>query len=172
MIRISILLLLFAIGRAQAETPVASGFDQDRLTTIYTEALTFIAPRILDPISVPQLTLWGLQGLTALDPNVRVVAKDGHLQLFRQGQMVFDIPTPKDDAPAAWARTAALLTAATFPVSAHIKHAGAQGVIQAFFDQLFSRLDPYSRYVPPVEAGEDRARRAGRAGLGLTILLC
>ena len=42
-------------------------------------------------------------------------------------------------------------------------------MIQGFFDQMFSRLDPYSRYVPPVEASEDRARRAGRAGLGLTL---
>jgi len=34
---------------------------------------------------------------------------------------------------------------------------------------MFRRLDPYSRYVPPVEAGEDRARRAGRAGVGLVL---
>ena len=169
MIRIGVLLVLFAIGRVQAQTPVASGFDQDRLTTVYTEALTFIAPRILDPVSMPRLTVWGLEGLTALDPNLRVVAKDARLQLFRQGQMVFDLPVPKDEAPDAWARTAAALTAASYPVSAQVRRAGAQGVIQVFFDQLFSRLDPYSRYVPPVEAGEDRARRAGRAGLGLTV---
>ncbi len=169
MIRISVLLVLFAIARAQAQTPVASGFDQDRLTTVYTEALTFIAPRILDPVSVPRLTVWGLQGLTALDPGLRVVAQDTRLQLFRQGQVVFDLPVPKDAAPETWARTAAVLTAASFPVSAPVRRAGAQGVIQSFFDQLFSRLDPYSRYVPPAEAGEDRARRAGRAGLGLTV---
>ena len=169
MIRISVLLVLFAIARAQAQIPVASGFDQDRLTTVYTEALTFIAPRILDPVSVPRLTVSGLQGLTALDPNLRIVAQDTRLQLFRQGQMMFDLPVPKDEAPETWARTAAVLTAASFPVSAPVRRAGAQGVIQSFFDQLFSRLDPYSRYVPPAEAGEDRARRAGRAGLGLTV---
>ena len=169
MIRISLLLVLFVIGRAQAQPLVASGFDQDRLTTVYTEALTFIAPRILEPVSVPRLTVWGLEGLTALDPNLRVVATDARLQLFRLNQVVLDVATPKDEAPAAWARTAAVLTAASFPVSAQVRHAGAQGVIQGFFDQLFSRLDPYSRYVPPVEAGEDRARRAGRAGLGLTV---
>jgi carboxyl-terminal processing protease len=167
--RISLLLVLFVIGRAQAETLTASGFDQDRLTTVYSEALTFIAPRILDAVSVPRLTVWGLQGLTALDPNLRIVAKDPRLQLFRQNQMVFDVLMPKDEAPAAWARTAAVMTGASFPVSAQVRHAGAQGVIQSFFDQLFSRLDPYSRYVPPVEAVEDRARRAGRAGLGLTV---
>ncbi|HQT79216.1 MAG TPA: S41 family peptidase, partial [Rhodopila sp.] len=46
---------------------------------------------------------------------------------------------------------------------------GTQRVIETFFDQMFSRLDPYSRYVPPAEAGADRERRAGRAGLGLSV---
>jgi carboxyl-terminal processing protease len=55
------------------------------------------------------------------------------------------------------------------PVSGPVRRAGTQGIIQGFFDQMFARLDPYSRYVPPVEASEDRARRAGRAGLGLTL---
>jgi carboxyl-terminal processing protease len=34
---------------------------------------------------------------------------------------------------------------------------------------MFSRLDPYSRYVPPQEAGKDRENRAGKAGLGLAV---
>jgi carboxyl-terminal processing protease len=168
-IRISVLLVLFVIGRAQAENLAGGGIDPDRLIAVYSDALTFIAPRILDPIPVPQLTLWGLQGLTALDPAVRVVAKDTRLQLFRLDQMVVDVAAPKDEAPASWAKAAATLTAASLPGSAPLRRAGAQGVIQHFFNQMFSRLDPYSRYVPPIEAGEDRARRAGRAGLGLTL---
>jgi carboxyl-terminal processing protease len=168
-IRISVLLMLFVIGRAQAETLAGGGFDLGRLTAVYSDALTFIAPRILDPIPVPQLTVWGLQGLTALDPAMQVVAKDSRLQLFRQDQIVLDVLAPKDEAPASWAKAAAALTLASFPVSTPIRRAGIQGVIQGFFDEMFSRLDPYSRYVPPVEAGEDRARRAGRAGLGLAV---
>ena len=54
-------------------------------------------------------------------------------------------------------------------MSAPLRRAGTQGIIQGFFDEMLGRLDPYSRYVPPQQAGEDRARRAGRAGLGLTV---
>lgn len=169
MIRISVLLVLFVIGRAQAQTLAGGGFDQDRLIAVYGDALTFIAPRILDPVPVPQLTVWGLQGLTALDPALRVVKRDSRLQLSRHDQVVLDVSVPNDEAPASWARTAASLTAASFPVSAPVRRAGTQGVIQIFFDEMFSRLDPYSRYVPPVEAGADRERRAGHAGLGLTV---
>jgi carboxyl-terminal processing protease len=168
-IRISVLLMLFVIGRASAEGLVRTGLDQERLTAVYSEALTFIAPRILDTVPVPQLTAWGLQSLTTLDPAVRVMAKEDRLQLFRLDQMVLDVAAPKDEAPASWARAAAALTAASFQISAPIRRAGTQGVIQSFFDEMFARLDPYSRYVPPNEAGEDRARRAGRAGLGLVV---
>ena len=161
--------MLFVIGRAQAETLTGGGFDPARLTAVYSDALTFIAPRILDPVPVPQLTVWGLQSLTALDPNLRVMAKDARLQLLRQDQVVLDILAPKDDAPASWAKAAATLTAASFQVSGPVRRAGTQGVIQMFFDQMFSHLDPYSRYVPPVEAGEDREKRAGHAGLGLVV---
>jgi carboxyl-terminal processing protease len=165
--RISVLLVLFVIGRAHAET--LGHFDRARLTAVYSDALTFIAPRILDPIPVPLLTVWGLQGLPALDPSLRIVATETRLQLLRQTEMVLDLATPKDESPSSWAEVAAALTAASVPVSAPVRRAGTQAVIQGFFDQMFSRLDPYSRYVPRVEASEDRARRAGRAGLGLTL---
>jgi carboxyl-terminal processing protease len=168
-IRFSVFLVFCVLARAQGETVVAAGFDPRYLAAVYGDALTFIAPRILDPVPVPQLTIWGLQGLTALDSNLRVVTNENRLQLLRQDQLVFDIPAPRDETPASWAKAAALATAASFPYSASVRRAGTQGVIQGFFDEMFSHLDPYSRYVPPAEAGEDRARRAGRAGLGLTV---
>ncbi len=167
--RIGVLLVLFVVGRAHAEPPAAGAFDQQRVAAVYTEALSFVAPRILDPVDVPQLTLWGLQGLSTLDADMRVVAKDGRLRLFRADQLVLDIALPADQVPAAWATAAATLTSAGFAVSPPIRRAGTQAVVQAFFNQMFSRLDPYSRYVPPAEASEDRAGRGGRAGLGVVV---
>ncbi len=84
--RISVLLVLFVVGRAQAET--VGNFDRDRLIALYSDALTFIAPRILEPVPVPALTIWGLQGLPATDPTLRVVTSDTRLQLFRQSEVV------------------------------------------------------------------------------------
>lgn len=169
MIRIGFLLVLFAFGRAQAQSLPGAGLDQERMTAVYAEALAFMAPRILDPVSVPQLTVWGLQGLTTLDPALRIGIRDSHLQLFRQGEIELEVAAPKDETARAWARTAAAISAAAYPVSAALRRAGTQGIIQGFFDEMLGRLDPYSRYVAPQQAGEDRARRAGRAGLGLTV---
>ncbi|MFL5282319.1 MAG: S41 family peptidase [Rhodopila sp.] len=173
MIRIGVLLLLFVFGRAQAEplpTPLPIGeLDQARLLAVYGEALSFIAPRILEPVPVTQLTVWGLQSLTTLDPIFRVGAEDGRLQLFRYSDLVLETEAPKDGAPAVWARTATELTAASYRLSPQLRRAGTQGVIRGFFDEMLGRLDPYSRYVPPLQASAERARRAGRSNIGLTV---
>jgi carboxyl-terminal processing protease len=168
-IRISLLLLLFAFAPARAQPNPQPGLDHARLGAVYAEALTFIAPRILDPVAVPQLTVWGLQGLTTLDPTLRIDVDDARLQLFHDGELVWDAATPRDQAPMAWAAVAAEATAAGYALSVPLRQAGTPGIIQCFFDEMFSRLDPYSRYVPPLQASQDRARRAGRAGLGLTV---
>ena len=166
MIRVSLLLVLVVVGRAQAQ---ASGFDQARLAAVYTEALTFVAPRILQPVPVSRLTLWGLQGLSALDPEVRTVATVNALQLFIQSRLVLQTAVPAGEDPATWANAATAVTAASLPVSLLIRNVSIQAVIQGFFDQMFNRIDPYSRYVPPGQAAGDQMQRGARAGVGLTV---
>lgn len=167
--RLGLLLLVILVSQARAETISYGGFNFERLTAVYTEALGFIAPRILDPVPISQLTVWGLRGLTSLDPALQIESANAHLRLLRRGQMVTERPAPNGEAAGPWARAAVELTAAGYQVSLPLRRAGAQGLIQCFFDEMFSHIDIYSRYVPPVEAGADRASRAGRAGLGLEV---
>ena len=130
---------------------------------VYATALAFMAPRTLEPVPVSQLTLWGLRGLTALDPRPE-----------RRGCATASCASPdlRRSAPACagrrrrtsdidgWGGAAASLAAAAAGASPPVRRAGHQGVVQSFFDELFNHLDPYSRYVPPRDAGEDRERRA------------
>jgi carboxyl-terminal processing protease len=37
------------------------------------------------------------------------------------------------------------------------------------FDEMLAHLDPYSRYIPPIEAVDDRDRRVGHAGIGVML---
>lgn len=185
MIRAVSLLLLFFAGPVWAEPAGLRELDTERLLSVYAEALTFVAPRTLEPLSVPRLALFGLQGLTSLDPALQVTSNEGRLRLSRRGQVLADLPEPRevppeaqrdpdrgpsrDPAAAAWARSAASLTESAYAQSPALRRAGTQGVIQCFFDEMFSHVDSYSRYVPPIEAGADRATRAGKAGLGLVV---
>jgi carboxyl-terminal processing protease len=174
-IRISILLVLLFVVYAHAEAPLGSGqpvavaFDPQQARDVYAEALAFMAPRILEPVPVSQLTIWGLRGLTALDPDLTASMRDGTVLLSSRGVPVSEIAAPKDENPAAWASLAVNLSSAGVGASALVRRAGTKGIIQAFFDELFNHLDPYSRYVAPSDAGADRARRAGQAGVGLAL---
>lgn len=172
MTRIGALLLLLLVAQAHAEQAhqtVVPKFDAPMITAVYAAALGFMEPRTLEPVPIPELTLWGLRGLTAIDPDLTTDQYQGRLRLLDTGRVVFSERPPKQPTPMLWAMTAVHLSGAAFAVSAAVRQAGASGIIQSFFDELFNHLDPYSRYVGPQEAALDRANRNGSAGIGVTL---
>lgn len=167
--RLTVLLLLLLIVPAHAQPAANGGFDPALVANVYSVALAFMQPRTLDPVPVPTLAVWGLRGLTALDPNLTAEQRDGMLVLSGRNGVLVEQPVPPGAAPDAWAAAAVRLSEAAFIASAPVQRAGTRGIIQSFFDELFNHLDPYSRYVAPREAAEDRAGRNGTAGLGITL---
>lgn len=139
------------------------------IAAVIETAVAFIAPRTLQATSVPQLTLWGLRGLTALDPAMSVEIREGSLRLMVGKTPVFERPAPADATEAAWAVAAAELAQAAALKSTAVQEAGSSGMLRNFFDELFNHLDPYSRYVPPDAADRGRSRRVGEAGTGLQL---
>jgi carboxyl-terminal processing protease len=76
---------------------------------------------------------------------------------------------PPDDADA-WGRAVAELEARAYDQSAVLRGAGPVALIQSFFDEMFNHLDPYSRYVPPVPAEEERDHLSIDAGAGIRLI--
>ncbi len=167
MSRAAILTVLLWIAPCLAHA--AEGFDQPMAASVFSAGLAFIAPRILEVESVPQLTLWGLRGLTAIDPALTPELRETEIRLLQSGKPIFAAPAPDGASAEGWGAVVAGMAAAAYAASEPVRQAGAQGVIQSFFDEMFNHLDPYSRYVPPGAADTERDRRSGRAGLGLTL---
>lgn len=175
------LLLLLALalpmlgGAARAEPFGAlPSLNQPMLTGVAATALAFMAPRTLEPVPTPQLVIWGLRGLTTLDPRltaelVEAQGKPAMLRLIGSGQLLFSRPAPPADDIAAWAGAIGEIARAGWDASEKLREAGTQALISSFFDELFNHLDPYSRYTPPMRAAHDRLLRAGRASLGLKL---
>lgn len=168
MIRVGTLLLLLLAAPAQAET--AATFNARLATAVYSTALAFMAPRTLEPVPIAQLTEWGLNGLAALDPDLTLSVQGPVLQLALPGHVLARVAAPQTEDPAAWAAVAAQFAEVAWHASARLRRAGSTAVITNFFDEIFNHLDPYSRYVPPRAAAEDRARRTGSAGAGLSLM--
>jgi carboxyl-terminal processing protease len=161
-----ILLLLCTLPSLAA----AQGSGDPLAISVFTGALAFIAPRTLEPESIPQLTVWGLHGLTALDPALETELRESTIGLVQNGKLVFSTAVPDNQTPEAWSALAARMAAAASGVSEPVRKAGTAGVIRSFFDELFNHLDPYSRYTPPGAAETDREHRSGQAGLGLVVV--
>lgn len=163
-----LLLLLISPARADVPAPVA-GFASPLAADVFSTALAFMEPRILDPVPIPTLAVWGLHGLTAIDPQLTPELHDNTLRLLAPARILFTAPAPKADDPLGWGRVIAAIAAAGYATSPALQHAGTPGIIRSFFDELFNHLDPYSRYTPPLDAQNDRLRRSGSAGVGVTL---
>ncbi len=132
---------------------------------------------MLDQVSAQNLALWGLHGITALDPALSVDLRGTRLQLNVSAhagvppRAAYDHAAPAADDPAGWGHAAAEMEAVAYTASATVRATGTQGLIQGFFDEMFNHLDPYSRYEPPVPAEAERTKLSvdAGAGLGLTV---
>ncbi len=148
-----------------------AGFDTPLASRVFADALAFASPRILDPIPARDLALWGLHGISALDPALNVDLHGSRLQLTATRRVVFDTLAPTVDDATGWGHAAAALQGAAYTESAAVRTVGTQGLIQGFFDELFNHLDPYSRYEPPEPGEAERTKLSvdAGAGLGLTV---
>ena len=65
---------------------------------------------------------------------------------------------------------AAKIVAAAHAASPAMQRIEQAAITKILFDEMLTHIDPYSRYVPPFEAVGDRDRRAGHAGIGVTLV--
>ncbi|OYV57977.1 MAG: hypothetical protein B7Z71_11450 [Acidocella sp. 21-58-7] len=164
------LLLIIALPLSVwAKPAMAAGFDTQSAASVWGAALSYIAPRALEALSIPQMTLWGLNGLTALDPDLKAQLQDNQIRLYGPEQLLIAVPAPAAEDAQGWGNAAAAVANAAFAASPALQQAGTPGIIESFFDELFNHFDPYSRYEPPLQAAQDQLLITGIAGTGLTF---
>lgn len=160
--------LLLALP-ARAEHFQPTQFDGPLLARTYAAALGFIPPRALEPVSTPELTLWGLGSLTAIDPELVVDALPGAVRLSRAGTLLVSLAAPPSADSVGWSAVAVELTAVAWASSVAVRQTGRQQLTQSFFASMLSHLDPYSRYIGPSRAADEEEQREGDAGVGLDV---
>jgi carboxyl-terminal processing protease len=168
LIRLIVLLCFCLTGPAYGQGRGESGFNEDVLAGVQAEAIEFMLPRTLDAVTAAQLASWSLSGLTSIDPSLTAVVREGGLQLLVGGRSMLDINVQGPTATA-WAQAAAEIVQAGYAASPRMRQAGQAAITKVLFDEMLAHLDPYSRYIPPVEAVTDRDRRVGHAGIGVTL---
>nr|WP_255574815.1 S41 family peptidase [Caldovatus aquaticus] len=176
---------LAVLAAPPAGTPArAQEFPRSAIEAVLAAAFEAVLERHLEPVAPSDLGLWSLRGLSALEPALLVELGDGAFRLLpaaaragpplaaqRLPPAVLHPPAaaPPATTAAALVATAVPLLEAAWAASPALRHAGAEGVLRAMFEELFNYLDPYSRYVTAAEAQAARERRIGHAGLGLRL---
>lgn len=163
-------LLLFCSPAYAATEAPPTPFPVQLAAAVFGTAFGFIQSRSLEVATVEQIALSGLRGITSLDGTLAVERRASLLYLVRAGTSVHQRGVPPSDTAADWGAATADMASAAWDASSAVRRAGTQGLISAVFDEVFNRLDPYSRYVPPFQANDDRARRSGDAGAGLELV--
>ena len=143
-------------------------------------ALGAVLERHIEPAAPASLALWSLRGLEVLEPLLRPELRGGDTLVLAAGgpperllaSRVLPAPPPAAAPEAAAPPLAAVLAAmfeAAWRASPLLRRAGPERMLQSAFEELFDRLDPYSRYLTPEEARAARLRRVGQADLGLRL---
>ena len=153
------------VAEAPARPPGAEAIGSD----VYRVGFRYIRDRYVRPVTVRDVALAGLKGLSALDNQI-VVAAPGATVTVQQGQRriaAFPAPHPQDYD--GWASVTTSAVQAATGASEGIANAGTEKVQQAIMSSALASLDAFSRYVAPSDARESRALRNGYGGIGITV---
>jgi hypothetical protein len=152
---LALLCLILPLCSAYAAAPgtTALGFNTAQAGAVWSAALAFIAPRTLEPLGIPRMAVWGLSGITALDPDLTVQDQSGKLLLYGPNRVIFATTTPTPTDAGAWgvgggggggaAAAGPPVDCEYFPVSA----ASGRGV-DGLVDAIVARLPEGPRYYP------------------------
>ena len=125
------LLVLLVTGSAWGQE--RDHFASEMAASVFTTALEFIMPRALEPASIQQLALWGLRGVTTLDPELSPLLADGTITLRRGDEILFTHAAPAETDSTGWGLLIADLCNAAWTDSASVRAQGSQALLTSFF---------------------------------------
>lgn len=128
-----------------------------------------IHARYLEPIDLGTLAFQGINGLSTIDPTLRLERSGVALSLTGEDGWSVTLPNAVQNTPQAWAAMMVDLVERTRHVSADLAAADNETVYEAIFDGMLAHLDVFSRYAGHDEARDNRERRNGFGGIGVAF---
>lgn len=149
---------------------VVDGLDIAMMAHVLKHGFTEIRDRALDAPSVDALFTHALQGLSGIEPDVRIAVDGQGLHLAYAGAPLPPMERPPREDIDGWTKTALTAILTLRQISPLLKSADAETLYQAAFPSALKTLDPYSRYAGRDEAMRNRLLRDGIIGLGVRVV--
>ncbi|TVR84171.1 MAG: PDZ domain-containing protein [Rhodospirillales bacterium] len=139
----------------------------DPVAAVLRAAYTTISDRYVDPIDPAALVLSGLNGLSAIDPAVHVVAHGAAIEIEINGTVAARMAMPEPDDVRGWSDLSATSIAVVREASPLVATTPQDRILDVVLAQSIASLDRFSRYATANEAVGHRARRQGYGGVGI-----
>ncbi len=132
-------------------------------------AYQHIRERYIEQVSMQEVALGGMKGISAIDPAFDVKRVGDKIRLFKDGKQLAEFATAPPQSADRWASLTTAVVEASRAYSPQLKAASAEELFKVIFDGALGRLDRYSRYATAAQARENRALRSGFGGIGVQI---
>jgi len=168
-------LILAALLLVSICAPAADGLNgiegEDSTVLLFSSALRQIREYYLEPVSLPTLSLAGLEGLNAPDSSFAVSEDAGQhrVVLTQNGTILAQLPEPEEGSAYGWGDLIAKTIAIGRAHSKLLAEQNDEQLYQHIFDGLLPKLDRFSHYAGADKARDQRAARDGFGGIGVTL---
>lgn len=153
-----------------AETPEPTTAASDRAVwQVVDEVYGYIYERYLEPVTVDDVTMTGLQGLHGIDPALDVKRAGGVVWLSSNDKLLAKFKAPAKNDVDAWSALTVKMLNAGREASEKLRDASTEKIYESVFDSALAGLDRFSRYASAEEASDQQAQREGFGGIGVRI---
>jgi len=153
------------VAEAPGRPPSADAVSSD----VYRVGFRYIRDRYVRQVTVRDVALSGLKGLSTLDNQITVTAPGATVTVQHGQRRIAAFPAPHAQDYDGWASVTTSAVQAATGASDAVAKAGTEKVQQAILSSALASLDGFSRYVAPSDARESRALRNGYGGIGITV---
>lgn len=145
-----------------------AGFPRGPARQVFQTGFKHINELFVEPVSISQVALHGLQGLKTLDPAV-VVDRQGDQLRIAVGPTMLSYKTPADNDVRGWAVLTVEALESGREMSQKLRDADSERLYQIVFETGLQDLDRFSHYSGRDQAREERAQRSGFGGIGALL---
>jgi len=167
---VALVLVLSACALHPVEE-ISPHFTERYATLVFSAGYVYISDRFIDDINIGNLTVSGLEGLTAIDPQLNVSRNGNYVDLSVDGSFLGSIPAPDDHDAKAWADLTVKIIKNGRIASKLLLESTAEDIYSSIFQSMVAELDGFSRYASATDARHSRANRDGFGGIGVQLLV-
>ncbi|WP_417813579.1 S41 family peptidase [Thalassospira alkalitolerans] len=166
--------LLLAGCATQPRDNLITSEDDPQIRDVMSQAIELVATRYIDPIGREQIVVNALDGLTTIDPEIRIGMTPDELVLGYNGKTIKSLALPaansEEQDTFLWTELTLKGVGIYRAYSSELRQANALTVQSALVSGSIRNLDRYSRYEGPNQAETARTRRDGYIGVGVRLI--